>query len=64
MKSDTLSLKTIIEELEFLKKTVIIQWRAWKKYLLLLANKLIEKTSDPRNDKEHYQSFIKKTQYT
>ena len=61
MKSDTLSLKTIIEELEFLKKTVIIQWSAWKKYLLLLANKLIEKTSDPRNDKEHYQSFIKKT---
>ena len=60
MKSDTLSLKTIIEELEFLKKTVIIQWSAWKKDLLLLANKLIEKTSDPCNDKEHYQSFIKK----
>ena len=27
---------------------------------MLLANKLIEKTSDPRNAKEHYQSFIRK----
>ena len=26
----------------------------------MLANKLIEKTSDPRNAKEHYQSFIRK----
>ena len=31
-----------------------------KKRLLLLANKLIEKTPDPRNAKEHYQSFIRK----
>ena len=31
-----------------------------KKDLLLLANKLIEKISDPRNAKEHYQLFIKK----
>ena len=44
MKSKTLSLKTIIKELYFLKKTIIIQWNAWnKKDLLLLANKLIEK---------------------
>ena len=27
---------------------------------MLLANKLIEKTSDPRNAKEYYQSFIRK----
>ena len=27
---------------------------------MLLANKLIEKIPDPRNAKEHYQSFIKK----
>ena len=26
----------------------------------LLASKLIEKTPDPRNAKEHYQSFIRK----
>ena len=32
-----------------------------KKDLLLLANKLIEKTPDPRNAKKHYQSFIRKT---
>ena len=31
-----------------------------KKDLLLLANKLIEKISDPRNAKEHYQLFTKK----
>ena len=28
-----------------------------KKDLLLLANKLIEETPDPRNAKEHYQSL-------
>ena len=28
--------------------------------MLLLANKLIEKISDPRNAKEHYQSFMRK----
>ena len=31
-----------------------------KKDLLLLANKLIEKISDPHNAKEHYQTFIRK----
>ena len=34
--------------------------RLKKKDLLLLANKLIEKTSNPRNAKEHNQSFIRK----
>ena len=62
MKSDTLSLKTIIKELDFLRK-VIIQWIVWKKKkkdFLLLANKLIEKTPDLSNAKEHCQSFIRK----
>ena len=31
MKSDTLSLKTVINEVDSLKKTVIIQWNDWKK---------------------------------
>ena len=31
-----------------------------RKDLLSLANKLIEKIPDPRNAKEHYQSFIRK----
>ena len=31
-----------------------------KKDLLLHASKLIEKVPDPRNAKEHYQSFIRK----
>ena len=34
--------------------------RLKKKDLLLLANKLIEKITDPRNVKEHYQPFIRK----
>ena len=60
MKPNTLSLKTIIKELGFLKKTVNIQWNALKKDLLLLASKLTEKIPDPWNAKEHYQSFIRK----
>ena len=31
-----------------------------KKKMRLYANKLIEKIPDPRNGKEHYQSFIRK----
>ena len=31
-----------------------------RKDLLLLANKLIEKVPDPRNAKEHYESFLRK----
>ena len=31
-----------------------------EKDLLLLANKVIERMPDPRNAKEHYQSFIRK----
>ena len=53
-------MKTIINELLFWRKTVIIQWNAWKKDLLLLANKLIEKIPDPCNAKKYYQSFIRK----
>ena len=60
MKSETLSLKNIIKELDFLRKTVIIQGNICKKDLLLLANKLIEKIPDPHNAKEHCQSFIRK----
>ena len=31
-----------------------------RKDLLLLAKKLIEKIGDPRNAKQHYQSFIRR----
>ena len=58
MKSETLkTLKVIIKELDFLRKTVIIQWNAWKKDLLLFTNKLTEKIRHPRNAN---QSFIRK----
>ena len=53
------TLKNIIKELDFLRKTAIIQWNTWKKKLFL-ANKLIEKITDSRNAKEHCQSFIRK----
>ena len=62
MKSETLPLKTIIKELDFLRKIVIIQWNAWKKKDLLLPANKLKKQSDPDNAKGHYQSFIKKTQ--
>ena len=58
---DFISLKTIIYELDSLKKAVIIQLNAWKKiYLLLLGNKLIKNIPDPCHIKEHYQSLIVK----
>ena len=51
-------------ELNFLKRTVIIQRNAWKKIkkkdLLLLANNLLENIPDPCNAKEHYQPYIRK----
>ena len=56
-------MKTIIEELNFLKKTVIIERNAWIKNLLLLENKLMGNIPDPFNAKEHYQSFIGKKKH-
>ena len=47
------------KEIGLLKKEVIIQWNSWKKDLLLLVNKSIEKTADLCNAKEHYESFIR-----
>ena len=64
MKSETLSLKTIINELDFLRKSVIIRWNTWKKKKkkrFVVACKQINRNKpDPRNAKEHYQSFIRK----
>ena len=61
MKSETLSVKTIINGLDFLRKKVIVYWNAWKKErLLLIANKLIKNVPDLRNAKEHYESFLRK----
>ena len=53
MKSDTLSLKTIISELDYLRWTVIIQWNVKKQNdLVLLLSKLTEKIPDPCNAKD------------
>ena len=43
MQSETLSLKTIINELDFLKKTIIINETSEKKDLQFFATKLTEK---------------------
>ena len=58
MKLETLSLKTIINELDFLRKTVIIQGNVSKKRFV--ASILKEKIPDPCNVKERCQSFIRK----
>ena len=50
MKSQTLSLKTMINKLDFLKKTVIIPWNIRKEDLQLFVT----------NAKEHSQSFVRK----
>ena len=57
-------MKTIIKELDLLKKAVIIQWNITKKKDLLqtiVCKKLTEKKiPDCRDTKEHYQSLLRK----
>ena len=53
MKSETLSLKTIIR----VKRLLLNE--TFEKRMLLLENRLIEKIPDPCNAKEHYLSFIR-----
>ena len=52
--------KNYYKEFDFLKKTVIIQWNAWKKWFISACEQIKRKIIDPRNVKEHYQSFIRK----
>ena len=45
--------------MDFLKKAVTIQWKAWKKKKIsccLQTNKVL----DSRNSKEHYESFLER----
>ena len=61
MKSQTLSLKTIMKELDFLKETVNSQWNIRKKKsTITFAITLTVKMHDPCNAKKQYQSFIKR----
>ena len=55
IKPETLSLKAVINKLNFSKKTVISNETFEKKDLLLLTTKLTVKLPDSRNAKEHYQ---------
>ena len=45
--------------MDFLWKTVIIQWKTRKIDSTIFATKLTEKIPDSRNSKEHYRSFIR-----
>ena len=60
MNSETLSLKTIIDKLNFSNKIVIIQWNIRKKDQKLFGTKITEKVSDPSNAKEYYNSYFKR----
>ena len=60
MNSETLSLKTIIDKLNFSNKIVIIQWNIRKKEQKLFGTKITEKVSDPSNAKEYYNSYFKR----
>ena len=60
MKPENLSMKTIINKLDFLKKQFLFNETSEKEDSQLFATKLTEKIPDPRNAKEHYQSFIRK----
>ena len=43
MNSEILSLKTIMNELDLLKRKVIIQWKVWKKRLAVVCNQINRK---------------------
>ena len=62
MNSETLSFRTIINELDLIKKqrSYYLMKHLKKKDLSWLASKSVEKIPDPHNAKEHYQSFVKK----
>ena len=62
MKSKTLSLKSIIKKMDFQRKTVAIQGNAWKKKIAVVCKQINWKNTWSSNAKEHYQSFIRKTQ--
>ena len=66
MKSRSLSLKTIIKELNFIKKAVIIQWDTKKKKnrFIIVHKQINRKTPDPRNADEYYQLFSRKKKET
>ena len=57
MKTETLSMKNIIKQLDFLKKKVIVHWNPLikKGYCCLVTN-----IADQRNAKEQYESFLRK----
>ena len=56
MNSETLHLKTIINELDFFLKKQNVQ----KKDLILLTTIFIERLPDPTNAKEYHNSFLKR----
>ena len=49
-------MNTIINELDFLRKTVVFQWNPWKENIYIC----FQKVPDSRNPKEYYKSFLRK----
>ena len=58
--NETLPLKTIIKELDFLREKLFNE-RLGKNIYCCLQTIESKKNSDPYNTKEHYQSFIRKS---
>ena len=61
MNSKILSLKTVNKRIEFVKEKGFYSLKLLKKKRFVLAcGQINRKILDPRNAKEHYQSFIRK----
>ena len=60
MKLETLSLKTIINELDLQGETVIIQCSSKEKISTIVFNQIEKKNPDASNDKEYYNSYLKR----
>ena len=61
MNSKILSLKTVNKRVEFVKEKGFYSLKLLKKKRFVLAcGQINRKILDPRNAKEHYQSFIRK----
>ena len=54
--------KVLLKKMDFQRKTVAIQGNAWKKTIVVVCKQINWKNTWPSNAKEHYQSFIRKTQ--
>ena len=62
MKSETLSLKNYYKKIRFSKESNHYSMKHLKK-IIFTCTQINKKTPDPRNDKEHCQSFNRKEKH-